>query len=200
VLAIKAVQTRLEASKATPEQCDVVEKLCICKGAKVMLMQNIWIKQGLVNRTTGLIEDIMWCADADVKKDSSQALLISADKYTGPALYHTANSKPVIPIFPVYCEWEGSKGSCSCKQFSVALAFTLTIHKSQGLILDCAVLDISMKDRTSGLAYISISQIKKLTGLLFEKGFDQDHFNPSDSSVKQVRLRDIEQQRGQLLS
>ena len=33
VLVIKAVQTGLEASKATPEQCDVVEKLCVCKGA-----------------------------------------------------------------------------------------------------------------------------------------------------------------------
>jgi hypothetical protein len=69
----------------------------------------------------------MWSADADVKKDLLQALLISADKYTGPALYHTADSKPVTPIFSVYCEWEGLKGSCSCKQFSVALAFALTM-------------------------------------------------------------------------
>jgi hypothetical protein len=34
------------------------------------------------------------------------------------------------------------------KQFPVALAFALTIHKSQGLTLDRAVLDISMKENT----------------------------------------------------
>jgi hypothetical protein len=111
----------------------------VCKDAKVMLMQNIWTEQGLVNRTTGLVEGTVWCANADVKQDLPQALLISADKYTGPTLYHTADGKPVIPIFPVLYEWEGTKGSCSCKQLPVVLAFALTTYKSQSLTLDRGV-------------------------------------------------------------
>jgi hypothetical protein len=60
-------------------------------------------------------------------------------------------------------------------------------------MLGRAVLDISMKDRTPELVYVGISCVKKLTGLLFEKGFDWDCFNPSDSSVKRARLWDIKQ-------
>ena len=66
---IHAVNTGVGASKATLKQYDTVLKLCVCQGAKVMLLQNIWVDMGLVNGATGTIEDVVWKKSADIKKD-----------------------------------------------------------------------------------------------------------------------------------
>ena len=34
-----------------------------------MLIQNIWAKLGLINSTTGTVEDIIWKEYADIKKN-----------------------------------------------------------------------------------------------------------------------------------
>ena len=83
-------------------------------------------------------------------------LLIVVDWYNGPVLFTSSDSKKVVPIFPTLHEWEGSKGTCSRHQFPIVLAFTLTIRKSQGLMLNQAVLDISSKEHTIGLTYIGV--------------------------------------------
>ena len=72
----------------------------------------------------------------DVKKDSPQVLFITVDKYNRPALFTWQDGKKVIPIFSVLRKWEGTRGIYSQYQFPIALAFALTIYKSQGLILN----------------------------------------------------------------
>jgi ATP-dependent DNA helicase PIF1 len=87
VVVIKSVDTGVGVQKVTPNQCDTVQNLTLCIGAKVMLTQNIWVELGLVNGTTGTVEDVVWKEHADVKKDQPQALLIAVDGYSGPALF-----------------------------------------------------------------------------------------------------------------
>ena len=53
-------------------------------------------------------------------------------------------------------------------------------------MLDWAVLDISRKERTIGLTYIGVSRVKKLLGLIFERGFNKELFNPTASTNKQA--------------
>jgi ATP-dependent exoDNAse (exonuclease V) alpha subunit len=65
--------------------------------------------------------------------------------------------------------------------------FAFTIYKSQGLILNQAVLNISRKEHTIGLTYISISWAKKLLGLIFKQGFNKELFNPIASVNKQAQ-------------
>jgi len=96
-------------------------------------------------------------------------------------------------------EWEGTRGSCSRRQFPITLAFALTIHKSQGLTLDRVVLDIKDKDKTTGLTYVAISRVKKLSGLLFERAFDKERFQPTMSKTKEARQQDFERRQQQLL-
>ena len=80
----------------------------------------------------------------------------------------------VVPIFFILYEWEGVKGSYLQHQFLVTLAFALIIYKSQGLTLNWVVLDIKNKDKTAGPIYIGILQVKKLLGLIFERGFNKE--------------------------
>jgi ATP-dependent DNA helicase PIF1 len=125
-------------------------------------IKNIWVELGLVNGTTGTVEDVVWKEHADVKKDQPQALLIAVDGYSGPALFTQQDGRKVIPVFSILREWEGARGSCSRRQFPVTLAFALTVHKSQGLTLNRVVLDIKDKDNTAGLTYVAVSRVRAL--------------------------------------
>ena len=68
---------------------------------------------GLVNSTTSTIKDVVWKKGVDIKKDLLQALLVTVNRYNGPTLFTGSNGKKVIPIFPTFYKWEGSKGTCS---------------------------------------------------------------------------------------
>jgi hypothetical protein len=69
VVVIKSVDTGVGVQKVTPDQCDTVQNLTLCIGAKVMLTQNIWVELGSANGTAGTVEDVVWKEHADVKKD-----------------------------------------------------------------------------------------------------------------------------------
>ena len=53
------------------------------------------------------------------------------------------------------------------------------------------VLDIKEKDKTAGLTYVAISQVKKLSGLIFKRGFNMERFQLSTSKTKEVQQEDF---------
>jgi len=51
------------------------------------------------------------------------------------------------------------------KQFPIILAFAVTIHKCQGLSLDCAIIDLSSNVFSPGVAYVALSRVRTLEGV-----------------------------------
>lgn len=62
-------------------------------------------------------------------------------------------------------------------QFPLRLAWAMTIHKSQGLTLDSAYLDIRAA-REPGQAYVAVSRVRTLGGLHFKDWFRGLHVSP----------------------
>ncbi len=71
------------------------------------------------------------------------------------------------------------------KQFPLILAFAVTIHKCQGLSLDCAMMDLSDEVFSPGMAYVALSRVKRLENLHLIA------FNPQSVIVSSNSLQEI---------
>ncbi|PKB94502.1 hypothetical protein RhiirA5_438627 [Rhizophagus irregularis] len=82
-------------------------------------------------------------------------VLVSFVKYNRPTLMNL--DRP-------YCSHKtyvkSKSGLCSCLQFPrLSLAWAIAAHKSQGLTLPKAVIDLRKKEFAAGLSFVAISHI-----------------------------------------
>ena len=119
------------------------------------------------------------------------------DGYKGPAFPDCPAG--VIPVFPDMRTFEFKGVSCSRTQFPLRLAYAISVHKSQGLTLTKAVMNLNRKEHCLGLSYVAVSRVTTLDGLLFEEPFDFERFKSTNSVVSQQRELDYTYRNAQLL-
>ena len=118
--------------------------LKIAVGARVMLRRNIDTRSGLVNGAVGTVMAI-----------KAHHISVQFDGMQYPYDVERVKSKFMIM----------KKMYVHRKQFPLILAFAVTVHKCQGLSLDCAVMDLSNEVFCSGMAYVALSRVKCLDNL-----------------------------------
>jgi len=118
------------------------EILRLKKNAIVMFVKNNF-EAGYVNGTLGIVEDF------------DKGLPIVKTLSSGKAIY----AEPA--------EWiieEDGKIHAKIEQLPIRLAWAITVHKSQGMSLDAAEIDLS-KSFVPGQGYVALSRLRTLKGL-----------------------------------
>src|SRR6185437_11504086 len=171
---MKATGTGRGHSKVSSRDAGSLEmRIPLGIGARIMLLENLWVSRSLVNGSIGTIDDIIWEEGADWRSDPPLAICVAFDGYIGPAvLYYNDVGQPVVPIFRSTREFFKGNEACTRTQFPLSIAFAITIHRAQGVTLDQVVLDISGTEFTAGLNYVAVSRVKSKEGLLFDTTFD----------------------------
>ena len=123
--------------------------LQLCIGAKVMLRRNLNVQCGLVNGSIG----------------SVVGFGTSANQFTHISVQFDNLPEPV-PIYRESCNFEVLKSVFyNRKQFPISLAFSVTVHKAQGLSLNTAIVDAGPASFGCGMIYVALSRVTKLDGL-----------------------------------
>ena len=133
------------------------------EGARVMLTRNLWVKTGLCNGAMGFVKFLIY-ADNSSPPNLPIAVIVQFDEYTGPSF--DASIPRLVPITPILSENIYSGQVVERQQVPLKLCWAITIHKSQGLTLSKAEIDIGKSEKVAGLAYVAISRVKKLEDLL----------------------------------
>ncbi len=123
--------------------CLSPETLLLKRGAVVMCTKNN-PKEHYVNGTLGVVEEF--------------------DEYSGNPIIRTRSGR-TIQITPM--DWvveENGKIKAQITQIPLRLAWAVTIHKSQGMSMDAAVMDLS-KVFEYGQGYVALSRVRRLSGL-----------------------------------
>jgi ATP-dependent exoDNAse (exonuclease V) alpha subunit len=153
---------------------DVPDKLVLKIGARVMFTKNN-MGMGYVNGTLGEVVGFENGGDGNSGESAGKDA-------TGAAAPQTATeANPVILTFdkkritPGRFQWRVEGGStknnktgkdpqASISQLPLKLAWAITIHKSQGMTLDAAVIDLGRAfDR--GMGYVALSRVRELKNI-----------------------------------
>lgn len=123
--------------------CLSPEALYLKEGAIVMFTKNN-PKEGFANGTLGTV--------------------VEFDKSSGQPIVKIKNGL-LITVEPM--DWvveEDGKAKGSITQYPLRLAWAITVHKSQGMTLDEAVMDLR-KVFEYGQGYVALSRVRRLSGL-----------------------------------
>ena len=131
------------------KHCLSPEILKIKLGALVMFTRNNF-DVGFVNGTLGTVVDY------------------SGD---GFPIVETKDGKMIVARYADWKIQEGKEVVASVSQVPLRLAWAITVHKSQGMSLDKAIIDLS-RAFEYGQGYVALSRVRSLSGLSLE-GFNE---------------------------
>lgn len=135
-------------SAGIPSLAESLKKSCLApsslelkKGAVVMFVRNN-VREGFVNGTMGKVIRL---------------------NETGP-IVETFDKRKIHVAKMTWSIEEDGRTKASVTQFPLRLAWAITVHKSQGMTLSAAEVDLS-KSFLLGMGYVALSRLRNLEGL-----------------------------------
>jgi len=134
--AIKYALNRLE------NDAPYVPMLSMKVGAQVMLITNLDVEAGLVNGSRGVIK-----------------------RFTETELPVVEFRNGITTTIDLATWMTEEFPFIGMTQIPLRIAYAITIHKSQGATLDCALVDVGKDTFEYGQAYVALSRVRSLDGL-----------------------------------
>ena len=159
-----------------------------------MLTRNLGTEAGLCNGTMGTIKDIIF-SENHTSPMLPIAIIVQFDSnYIGPSFCE--DTPNCVPICPVTNSSTSLGNNLQRIQFPLKLAWSMTIHKSQGLTLDKCWIDLGTSERVAGLTYVALSRVYKISDLVIEPvTFDRLHSLKKSSNYKYRLLEEARLER-----
>ncbi len=129
--------------KSLKTNCLAPEELSLKKDAVVMFIKNNFTK-GYANGTLGKVVDF--------------------DEDSGLPVIEILSGRKIVAGLESWVIEEGSQILASISQIPLRLAWAITVHKSQGMSLDCAEIDLS-NTFEFGMGYVALSRVRTLKGI-----------------------------------
>ncbi|MBL7045705.1 MAG: helix-turn-helix domain-containing protein [Parcubacteria group bacterium] len=127
------------------------ESLILKKDAVVMFVKNNF-EAGYVNGTLGVVIDFV-------------------DEFP---IVRTFYGEEIVVDMATWTIEEGDKVLAEVSQLPLRLAWAITVHKSQGMSIDAAEIDLS-KSFVAGQGYVALSRLRTLDGLIL-RGMNEQAF------------------------
>uniref|UniRef100_A0A8C0NQQ5 ATP-dependent DNA helicase PIF1 n=1 Tax=Canis lupus familiaris TaxID=9615 RepID=A0A8C0NQQ5_CANLF len=142
---LKAMDSDPKQARTLDAQCPVSQILQLKLGAQVMLVKNLAVSRGLVNGARGVVVGFETEGRGlpQVRFLCGVTKVIHADRWTVQATGGQLLSRRQLPL---------------------QLAWAISIHKSQGMSLDCVEISLG-RVFASGQAYVALSRARSLEGL-----------------------------------
>ncbi|XP_049633821.1 ATP-dependent DNA helicase PIF1 [Suncus etruscus] len=141
----EAMDSAPEHTRTLDAQCPASRLLQLKKGAQVMLLKNLAVSRGLVNGARGVVVGF---------------------EPQGRGLPQVRFLCGITEVIRTEC-WtvQNPAGQrLRRQQLPLQLAWAISIHKSQGMSLDCVEISLA-RVFTSGQAYVALSRARNLQGL-----------------------------------
>jgi len=135
----------------------------LCKNAQVMMRCNALMESGICNGTLGIIDKIT---------DKKIYVRFRVDGVLQPPI-NVPRYRFVLKI---------NHGDIYMEQYPLSIAYAVTIHKSQGLTLDTAIVDIR-KVFANSMVYVALSRVCSLDGLQLLGNFDTRTFKSNQEAL-----------------
>ncbi len=135
--------------EALKKSCLAPEKLRLKEGARVMFVKNNF-EEGYANGTLGVVVKCGY--------DNIKVATVSGDRID-------------VEMDSWRIEEEGAT-KAEIAQYPLRLAWAITVHKSQGMSLDAALVDLSQSFER-GMGYVALSRVRSLDGLSL-KGMNEN--------------------------
>lgn len=129
-----------------PLDDDIPRCISLNVGAQVMLKANLDIKGGLANGSRGVVMELLGTDEGGVR-------------------VKWLNGKTTVVSVHTWIQ-EDKDGKATRTQMPLILAWSYTIHKSQGCTLDYAICDLGPSCWLEGMAYVALSRVRSSKGLL----------------------------------
>lgn len=158
--------------------CLSPENLLLKKGAVVMFTKNN-PKEHFVNGTLGVVLDF--------------------SKHDGHPIVQTSSGKKIDVEEMDWSVDENGRIIARVTQLPLRLAWAITVHKSQGISLDSAVIDLRQVFEF-GQGYVALSRVKRLSGL-YLLGWNQRALEVHPSVFeKDLEFKDVSRQAQEIFS
>ena len=166
ILVIKASNNNETAQKAKDSDGELPNYVPVCKGASVMLTDNLWPDMGLINGSKGTVTHIVFQEGKHPGNSMPSFIVVAFPDYIGPP--YVPGHPGTVPICPRTAEWKDGTTHCTRRSFALIPGYSETIHKAQGKTIDQpVVIDIGPMEFAPGLTYTACTRTRSLANVAF---------------------------------